>query len=358
MNAATDRDEGSDNNRRSLRTQSPRLRWGTHHRPRQPRILRIVSALCYLALIAYVVRLGVTRWNSLPANPHGGLQPGVPGVPPIDSDQDRTAELTAALSAFPALPAFTPPEAPDRDCWHLQTGMLVVVADALNGSWTPESRPHLQAVNAYITSPSVQSVVERLAAVPPGGWRPLRADGPGMAGGRIVRAPARLLVVRSRYLHSEIGDIDAAVEQMRIVHRLNALVRNSGSFIYVLTAAACENLADHETVNLAREHDLTPAQTRRCIAGILADTGDQATLWNATIDGLYAPLEAMIDLAYTRDDDGNGWLVLSYFDGILVATPAKQRRSGAWNLLSPLFNDRRTVTARVSRLRGFCEATG
>ena len=35
-----------------------------------------------------------------------------------------------------------------------------------------------------------------------------------------------------------------------------------------------------------------------------------------------------------------------------------ERRNGAWNLLSPLFNDRRTVAAKVSRFRKACEKVG
>lgn len=326
----------------------------TNPRPRRSvarRVSRVVSFGFYAGLLLWITWLAVTRWNGVPADPRGAL--GIAAFnPPIDPEWDRTEELTAALAAIPTPGTLVLPPPPPGMKWGTPPSTTVVLDDVIAGAWTPDTRPNLQSAIQFLRSPSVESAIEDIAAISPGGWRPFGSKGPGISGMRIVRQARLPLLGRARYHHAEVGDVDAALADYGALFRLVSITNDSGNLIGVLVAQACENEANTELVHLARERSLTPSQALRMIELLRSSFPDANDQWQALIDIECGEMEHTVDLSYTDDGDGNGWLVLGYFDELALPTWAPERRSGAWNLLSPLFNNRRTLTAKIERLRG------
>jgi hypothetical protein len=63
-------------------------------------------------------------------------------------------------------------------------------------------------------------------------------------------------------------------------------------------------------------------------------------------------VDNLLDRYYTDDGDGNGWLVLSAASEqmTLFYGSRSTSRSRAWNVFSPLFNDRKTMRAKLLSL--------
>jgi len=314
-------------------------------------VLRVGSVLFWTLLAGGIVWLAAARWNGVPADPSGGVVAGSPGSLPIDPALDRTTELVEALNALPPEPPFTLPPAPEGMRWKPIVYPSIQVTDALNGPWTPETRPHLQAVIDYVESPAVEAALARIAAIEPGGWRPFGPTGVGIGPATTLRRAAKLLVARARYYHAGRGDLDAAIAELDAAYRLARLTSDSGVRIGLLVAMANEAFADMEVVQLTREHDLDPAQAAKIVAAIQGNTSDLRETWRHVVREDTDRLCRIVDLCWTKDDDGDGWLVLSHLDELMGPTWAAERRCGAWNVLSPLFNSRITVQGKIDRLR-------
>jgi len=307
--------------------------------------------LFYAVLAGGITWLAVTRWNGVPADSSASTRGGASGPPPpIDPARDRTEELAAALRMLPPEPALTLPPPPEGMRWKGRTTGSIELWDVLNGPWTPPSRPNLAGVIAFLETPVVDKALVRIAEIEPGGWRPY---GPKSTGFRALEAAgraAKLRMARARYHHAGQGDIGAALSDLEAVYRLGGITVDSGELIGVLLAVGCEQLADAELRHLAREHELTPAQAGRIINTIQSNMLDLPDLWRKVTDCVVAHLQFTVDLCWTKDGGGDGWLVLSHLDDIRPPAWAPKPRSGAWNLLSPVFNDRRTVERKIARL--------
>ena len=314
------------------------------------RLARACSVLFYAVVAGAIIWLAVTRWNGVPADPSAGIISGSVTSLPIDPGQDRTAELIAALGALPPAPALTLPPAPPGMRWKTTAWPTIEVSDALAGAWTPETRPNLQGVIAFLETPGVDKALARIGEIEPGGWRPLGPRGAGVSSMRSVRDTTKLFVARARYHHAGRADIHAALADLEAACRLTGIVFDSGELIGTLVALACEELVYTELRHLARGHDLTPGQAARIIASIRATTPDIRSTWQSTTRAELTKLHKVLNLAWTDDGQGNGWLVLAHLNGMWAPTWAPQPRNGAWNLLSLLFNDRRTVAAKITRL--------
>lgn len=317
-------------------------------------IRRTIAAVLYAAIAAGLIWLAITRWNGVPADPSGAGLAGSPPPVPIDPKWDRTEELVAALSTLPPLPKLVPPPAPPGMRWGLfsSAGGAIEPGDILCGEWTPETRPNLQGVVAYLNTPSVQEAMEGLAAIRPGGCRrgAVRPSDIGKA--------ATMFVGRARFRHATLGNIDGALADLETVYRLASIGFHSADLLHILTAFACERLADRELRQMAHEHTFTRAQAARVLEITRTATPDKREMWRLVTASQCDVLDRRLDLAYTDDGHGNGWLVLSHMDDMVRPTWSTERRNGAWNLLSPLFNDRRTVAAKLSRFREAYEKVG
>ena len=328
------------------------------------RVARVIRALCYLAALAGLVWLAATRWNGVPADRSGPaataamMTAGSVISAPIDPARDRTGELLAALEALPPEPPLTLPPPPEGMRWKTTPRWPIDVRDTLCGEWTTEGRPNLQAVVAYLNTPALEAAMSQIAAVEPGGWRPFGPKGLGLAGMRVVRDAASLFVGRARYRHAALGDMPGALADLEAAYRFAAINYDSGELIGILVALACEGLAYTELRSLAREHSLSQQQAARIISAIRTTTLTRQQMWTYVVEASVGELQRQLDMSYTDDGEGNGWLVLSHLETMTGPTWSARRRCGAWNILSPLFNDRRTVSDKIATLRERYEQVG
>jgi hypothetical protein len=293
----------------------------------------------------------LTRWNGVPADPSGAAVADVYASPPIDPARDRTRELVAALNALPPEPAFTLPPPPKGRRWKATSVAFVHPGDALGGEWTPATRPHLQAVIDYLNTPAVQDVMSQLESIEPGGWRPFGPNGVGIPAVREIRQSVTLFVVRARYRHAGLNDVNGALADLTAAYGISSTAFDSGELLGFLTALACESRTDVELQHLVQEHALPLATTHDIVRVIRATALSRGQMWRAEVEASAAGMERVLDLAYTDDRRGNGWLVLSYLDRISPNDWAASPRCGAWNALSLLFNNRRTVAAKIAAMR-------
>jgi hypothetical protein len=295
----------------------------------------------------WIAWLAVTRWDGQPDKERPVAAGFLPVGPPIKAEMDRTADLVAAFSSFPPAPVVNLPPPPDGMRWTATSGRPVSFLSVLSGSWTRESRPNLEAVVGYILSPGVETSLQKLAKIPPGGWR----LGGGTFGMSTVRRTAKILVARARYHHAERGDVKSAVAELASVYRLSEIVYESGTLIGVMVAMACDAIADSELIRLSQERRLDRREAALATVAVRESMFEFRDLWRTTIDARVGELVWMLDTSYTNDGDGNGWLALSYLRTTMSPVWAANRRCGAWNVLSPVFNGRRTIEGKIASLR-------
>ncbi len=318
-------------------------------RPKR-RLRRVVLALCVVALVVAVLWLGVTRWNGVPADTSGVTLDRMPSKIPIDPAIDRTKELLAALQSLPAEPTWTLPDPPKGMRWAGQPTGLLEPYEIVDGEWTPKTRPHMQAVIRHLNTPGVETALERFARIPAGGCR----LSSGAASN--LRRVGKLLGARARYQHAGLGNVDSAIDSLLTLMHLTGVWGNSRCYIIAMTGSGCEQLAMQEIRCMSFERDLTREQSDRISEAIRGVRPTEDELWRNLARFETDTTTDVLNLAYTLEDDGNGWLVLSSLDGMLWgARPAGNGRSGVWNLLSPLYNDRRTVSAKIERIRSTYE---
>jgi len=271
--------------------------------------------------------------------------------PPIDPQRDRTDELVAALAAIPPEPPITLPHPPMGMKWA-QSSSVLDITDALQGEWSPQTRPNQNSVIEFLKNPAVERALDRLAAIQPGACR---GDSiPRTA----LRQASKLLVARARLRHATQENVDGAWLDLAALLRISSIATESKDSILLLTAIACEYLAFGELRQMCHEHRLSNVQARRIASALQRECLGQREIWKIVTAGHCGALEFTLDLAYTDDGHGNGWLVLNRLDNLAQPSMAKENRLGAWNALSPLFNDRRTVAEKLRMFRSACEQLG
>ena len=279
---------------------------------------------------------------------------------------DATKEWIAALSALPVNPTFDEPP-PAGMQWEFQRDgtaapMLYDPSDMLVGEWDPASRPTLRVWIRFIGSEQTSAVLQRFTALRDRPWLPdlsllagASADVPPGVSPSSIRQAAKFFVGRSRYQREQRGDLPGAWEDLKTAL---LIVRTAprDTFVSVLTNIACEALVLRELGHMAREVELADA-TARDVQRALRSLPSYQTVWTDAIRGELPYALHVIAGLYSDDGEGNGWLVmggqpaLNTWLGGLGAGPPVRVRSRLWNLLSPLYNDRRTVTAKVVALR-------
>jgi hypothetical protein len=119
-----------------------------------------------------------------------------------------------------------------------------------------------------------------------------------------------------------------------------------------MTGQSMEMGGEDEFMRMAFERYLTRAQADRVISVMQATLPDATMLWQYEVDIEINTLTRRLDATYTRDESGNGWLVLSRLNNVFMNPQlASEPRAGIWNVLSPLYNDRRTIAAKIERVR-------
>lgn len=319
---------------------------------RRRRIFRYCSRLVYVAVGVGLLWLTAARWNGMPADPTGAgtgrAQP--PSRIPIDPAEDRTREVLAALQALPPEPNWTLPPAPEGMCWAGTPSGPIDPYEIVDGPWTPETRPHMQAVIQYLETPAVRDALGLFAAIPPGGCRISDVHTSN------IRRAAKLLGASARYHHAGRDDIDAAIDNLLALLRFSEVCFDSGKTLLMLTAEACEQLAFDELRLLAFERHLSADQAERIRSSFATLFPDRKTIWQRYIDSEVDQLTRFLNAGYTVEGSGGGWLVLGRLQSAWAPTRSPEPRCGAWNLLSCLFNGRRTVAAKIRQIRRDLEA--
>ncbi|HUU95218.1 MAG TPA: hypothetical protein VM487_05730 [Phycisphaerae bacterium] len=278
-------------------------------------------------------------------------------------ENDATTEWLAALSALPVDPTFDEPPPAGRQWEFQRDGTAAPMlyddpTDMLVGAWDPASRPTLRVWIRFIRSEQTSAALQRITALRERPWlwdiSPLAAVGadipPGVDYGHARRA-AELLVGRSRYRREEHGDAVGAWEDLKTVLLMVRGPRRD-MLIPALITTACEALALAELRHMAREVEFDE-DVARDIQETLQSLPSPENAWTEAMRGEIADTLHLASALYSDGGRGNGWLVLSeqpdaeaYMSGA-GGSLAPADRSRLWNLLSPLYNDRRTVQDRV-----------
>lgn len=314
-------------------------------RYRWRRLRRAVAAVVYGGLIVWIAYIAVTRWNGVPADTSLASFNDLPPRTPPDPKLDRTAAIIAAIAAIPPEPTWTLPPPPEGMRWERSPAGPIDLSEAVDGPWTPGTRPHLKAVIDYLETPAVQDAITQLATIEPGVCH-LTSGAP-----KSMRRAYGLLAAQARYNLAERGDSDAAIDDLLTMLRLSATFYTSLGSLVNMTAQAIERGTEEEIMRLAFERHLNCAQAERILTAMQSILPGPRTLWQYVVDTEVNKLTRTLDLSYTIDADGDGWLVLSrlsnmYMNPQLVLEP----RFGLWNAASPLFNNRRTVAAKIKRI--------
>lgn len=321
-------------------------------KPRLARCCRIIKGTIVAALIAWLVWFGVTRWNGAPADPRGAYS-GAEPRPASNQALDRTPELLHALRLLPAEGLqFTLPPPPAGKAWfrgETTVSLQDALSEACCGIWSREDRPTLQLLVDLLETPGVRQALAELSAIPPGGFNrdEIGYDSLGVARG--------LLMARARYRHAELKDVGGAIDDLLACYRVAALCYETNRTFAGTFADSTELLVHHELCQLTHEQTLSPQEAASIQEGFLERLPPRQVMWTHEIQRRIAWLRGWLDLAYTSNSEGDGWLVLSRVSPYNLALgtqwrPINSPSGGGWNLLSPLFNDRCAVSAKIARL--------
>ncbi len=279
---------------------------------------------------------------------------------------DATPEWIAALARLPGIPVFDEPP-PAGMQWKFQIEgapppALFDPTDALSGDWAPASRPTLRVWIRFIGSEQTSGALQCITALRehPCLWDislllGARADVPPGVSRSSIRHAAKFFVGRSRYQREQRGDLPGAWEDLKTAL---LIVRTAprDTFVSVLTNIACEALVLRELGHMAREVEFTDEMARDVQQTLRSLPSDQM-MWTDVVRGALPYALHVIAGLYSDDGEGNGWLVMggqptlnTWLSGLGGGPPVRVR-SRLWNLLSPLYNDRRSVTAKVVALR-------
>ena len=327
---------------------------------------QLARLVIFAALAALLTHYAYTRLTTQPPVAVENLYDAIPRTwkPPPD---DATSEVLTVIQAFSNPVVFTPPLAPTGMTWDWSRSggpppATLDVTDALNGHWTPNERPHLQAVIAHLESPTTRGQFARLQALC---GRPWHFDiwGSFAAGNSTLsdlRATAKALATEARYQHTHRSDVRAAWEGLKTGLWLGESLVSDG-LICVLVRVACDNLVLCEFGQMTLERDID-AEMAADMDRTLAALAPARELWLRAIPGEEALAQATIDATFTRNKDGNGWLVLSADARLynqFFTWGGTVGDNVLWNLASCFYNDRRQVEEKVqqlwAKLRGVAE---
>ncbi len=297
----------------------------------------------YLGVFAWFLFILISRWDGVPPLAHM-MTSGLGSPPPhIDPALDRTEELFAALAKIPPFPTYTMPPPPVGMEWNRSGGTVDPTA-ALAGEWTPQTRPHLEALIRYLEDPALEAALADLAGIEPGSCSAGAYLNRGMP-----HTAARILTARARYRHAELRDFDGAMEDLELVYRLPLVFAVSAETGGWFIASDYVRMALGEAERMAVECAMSADEASRLIDLLQGLTTTPHEEWQRAVATRAKELRLTVDIFYADDGNGNGWLVMSRLDDALRGTPASESRSGAWNVLSILFNDRKAIEARVRR---------
>ncbi len=333
--------------------------------PRWARWRRTTTALLALLLAAWFTHFAYLRITTPPGRAPDDTRELVAYFhPPMEND--ATDELYQALTKIPSPARFNEPPPPGMR-WDYGSGLTAPHStdfdDMLLGPWDPPARPILRHWIRQVSSPAAESVVEKLRALrgrPCSFIAPIDAIPGGLPWGAMtsLRSGTRLLVAHARYEREELKDPAGAWEDLKSAFLLAKSPKRE-SVMGALVRSACLALTAHELRLWTREEPISESIAADMHATLQA-LAESDTTWPAVVAG---DLETCLDAiarCFTDDGAAGGWAVLNRqtMDRFwAMSGKTSVERSSLWNLLSPLYNDRRTVQTRViARHRAVSEA--
>lgn len=286
---------------------------------------------------------GYVRWTTLPA---AAAKQTVAEQPAIE----------AVLNLFGLVNRLPPPtQATTSGPWY-PWGWWEPFGAALCGCWDPAASEDVRQVEAYLAKPATTSRLDQIVSECEE-VREISREGPlkdlGRYGGPLlwssyeIDAAVAVLAARARRRHAVDDDLPGALRDLQAAMYLRALGREGGLTYGGWTSGATPDLA--ELLFLAQERDLPAAAAAETIALLTEELPTRFSEALARLSLGQGGVEGFLDRHYTNDGAGNGWLVLSSTEPhpAAAALTATGPRSGVWNLFSPIFNDRRTVAAKL-----------
>ncbi len=256
---------------------------------------------------------------------------------------DATDELIAILDTIPAPPTFTLPEPPAGQRW-LQSATTdpLDIDDALRGDWTPETRPYLRAIIAYLETPAIGTAAEKLYAMSQRSVTSVRYDDVWHYSVHNFRT----LAAHARREFEAHGDREAARRALEAALWLVWEVRD-GSFARLYYATSLEWNLVAEMRHYSFQATLTGRESR-AMTKLLAELPSVATAWPESIEHERRDELALVDSYYSKDETGDGVLLLG------AAAPSElpisvwlPQRSRAWNLAAAIYNGRNDVMRKL-----------
>ena len=306
-----------------------------NHRSRH---LRRTCFALILAILAFsLFYLGMTRWNGRPAYLARMME---------DAPRKKlSTELADAIAAIPPLPKMELPPAPEGMQWSkAMFGLTVEVGDALEGPWEPNQNPHQFTLAKFVNDPVTSQALDRLTDLPPLDWE---WNGFTISTTNLV---GRLIAFRARCKREQLHDVDGALKDLRRLMRFaDSISRVDGNSERYLSWWVQGSLSLGELQRLAFSHSISATALHEWQRLLNDEFADPHLLFLGQINAMHEEFMTSIDRCYTCDENGDGWLVLSSLPNSLIA--ANATRSGIWNVLSPIYNDRRQVTDKLARVR-------
>ncbi|RJP41611.1 MAG: hypothetical protein C4547_01585 [Phycisphaerales bacterium] len=314
-------------------------------RPGHKKLTRYARWIVGLAAAAWVGRYVHFCLTAEPPGPD--LSYWAPPGRPVEGD--ATQLLLAALDAIPTPPALTLPAPPAGRRWipNDMSRFGLIVEDALTGSWMPASRPHLDAVIAYLESPATAAAISKLCDLT---GRPTDARS-GLADFNRFsqyRQAAKLLAAHARYALDQRVDADLSQRTFQAGLWLATAARGPW-MIEQLVGTAMESLLLGELCQACLEHpDLPPpfaAELTRAIWGLPS----LEAIWGATVTSEHRYQLAIVDCYYTTDERGDGLLLLGVkqSEELQGWFQVVDERNRLWNVTAFAFNGRRTATTKI-----------
>lgn len=312
--------------------------------PRHRQAGRAFRSIAWLIVGAWFVWFAYARWTTPPS---AQIIPII-----VQRQYDLPPELDRLLKAIP--------EPPGRQSSSVPTGksVLIIPGDSsfvVTGPWDTTGRAELAGLAGHVSSAEVQAPLDELSA-----WlrghspdalanleRPESVRAAVMFAPNPVNGAESALLFRARQAATERQNYAAAWCDLLAVLRLQIALRDS-PIAYTLS----DSIVLFELGCLAQEADLPPELAREMIATLRDELG----LSLATAAGQRPWLrtsskpDELLDAFYTDDGHGDGWLVLTAVARAIphdVGKPPSQR-SGAWNLLSPLYHGRAQMRKRLT----------
>lgn len=265
---------------------------------------------------------------------------------------DCTAELADALANLPPPGHLRLPAAPEGFEWRDVVPGEKICVDVLRwGSWQPHADLRQQAALDYVRGPRVDAALAELRRLRGRPFR-VRPDTaqllrPGQPVPSIdVGSAAEICIARARSYAAGSSDLAGALDELRTAAWLAAdcpLVQWGAR-----PGPEIQELLTEEITYMAHEHELPPEIVNELI-DLVATLPDRGNEWPNLLDRLLGDLGRVVESSFSCDEAGNGRYLLCN----QVPRPNRRIRPRPvlWNVLAPLYWDRRSALDRIRQLR-------